>query len=147
MFQGATIVSLDAKGRLAIPTKHRDALAQGGLPLVLTAHPDGCLLLYPRQAFEPVVAEIHTLSSFNEQVRWWQRLLTGFAEDLEPDTSGRILVSPALRKFAKLNSKAVLVGQGNHFEVWDEALWDDKLARAMTTAASAPPPGAENFRL
>jgi MraZ protein len=147
LFQGATIVSLDAKGRLAIPTKHREGLAEGGLPLVLTAHPDGCLLLYPRRAFEPVAAEIHALSSFNEQVRWWQRLLTGFAEDVEPDGSGRVLVSPALRKFAKLNGKAVFVGQGNHFEIWDEAIWDEKLVTAMAGAAAAPPPGAENFRL
>ena len=79
MYQGATELSLDAKGRLAIPTRHREALTSDGASIVLTAHPDRCLLLYPRAAFAPISAKVSTLSSFNEQARWWQRLLVGFA--------------------------------------------------------------------
>ena len=120
MFQGATELSLDAKGRLAIPTRHREALTPGGGGVVLTAHPDRCLLLYPRDAFTPISAKVSSLSSFNEQARWWQRLLVGFAEELELDGSGRILVSPALRKFADLKKTVMLVGQGSHFEIWDD---------------------------
>ena len=148
MFQGATELSIDAKGRLGVPTRHREALASGGNgKLVLTAHPDGCLLLYPQLAWEPIGARIQALSSFNEQARWWQRLLVGFAEEVEPDGSGRILVSPALRKFARLDKQAMLVGQGSHFEIWDIGAWDEKLATAMTMVGSAPPPGTENFSL
>jgi len=147
VFQGASELSLDAKGRLAVPTRHRDALASGGGAVVLTAHPDGCLLLYPKVAWEPIGARIQALSSFNEQARWWQRLLVGFAEELELDGSGRILVSPALRKFASLKKQVMLVGQGSHFELWDVEAWDQKLANAMTMAGSAPPPGTENFAL
>lgn len=148
MFQGATELSLDAKGRIAVPTRHREALASGGTAkLVLTAHPDGCLLLYPHPAWEPIGAKIQALSSFNEQARWWQRLLVGFAEEAEPDASGRILVSPALRKFARLEKQVMLVGQGNHFELWDAGAWDEKLAAAMAMVGSAPPPGTENFSL
>lgn len=147
MFQGASELSLDAKGRLAVPTKHRDALQSGGGGVVLTAHPDRCLLLYPRAAFEPIGAKISQLSSFNEQARWWQRLIVGFAEELELDGSGRILVSPALRKFADLKSKVMLVGQGSHFELWDAEVWEQKLDAATSMASSTPPPGTENFTL
>ena len=77
MFQGATELSLDAKGRLAVPTRYRDALLSGGRSVVLTAHPDSCLLLYPLVAWEPIGERIQSLSSFNEQARRWQRLLVG----------------------------------------------------------------------
>jgi MraZ protein len=147
VFQGATELSLDAKGRLAIPTRHREALTSGGGGLVLTAHPDRCLLLYPRAAFTPIGAKVSTLSSFNEQARWWQRLVVGFAEDLELDGSGRILVSPALRKFADLKKTVALVGQFSHFELWDVSVWDKKLADALSMAGTTPPPGTENFTL
>jgi MraZ protein len=146
VFQGAAQLSLDAKGRLAVPTRHRDALLTGGA-VVLTAHPDGCVLLYPRTAFEPIGARIQALSSFNEQARWWQRLLVGFAEETELDAQGRVLVSPALRKFGKLQKDVMLVGQGSHFEIWDGAAWEEKLAGALGQVGSAPPPGAENFTL
>lgn len=147
MFQGASELSLDAKGRFAVPTKYRDALQSGGGGVVLTAHPDRCLLLYSRTVFEPIGAKISQLSSFNEQARWWQRLLVGFAEELEPDGSGRLLISPSLRKFADLKKQVMLVGQGSHFEIWDVAVWEQKLATAMNTAGSAPPPGTDNFAL
>jgi len=147
LFQGATELSLDAKGRLAVPTRYRDALLSGGRAVVLTAHPDSCLLLYPRIAWEPIGAKVQALSSFNEQARWWQRLLVGFAEELELDAQGRILVSPALRKFAGLKKDVMLVGQGSHFEIWDIASWDERLAQGLTQVGTNPPPGTENFSL
>ena len=147
MFQGATELSLDAKGRLAVPTRYREALISSGAAVVLTAHPDGCVLLYPRLAWEPIGSRIQALSSFNEQARWWQRLLVGFAEELMLDAQGRILVSPSLRKFAGLKKDVMLVGQGSHFEVWDVAAWDEKLARAMSLASTTPPPGTDSFTL
>jgi len=147
VFQGATELSVDAKGRLAVPTRYRDALISGGAAVVLTAHPDGCVLLYPRLAWEPIGSKIQSLSSFNEQARWWQRLLVGFAEETSLDAQGRILLSPALRKFADLKKDVMLVGQGSHFELWDVALWEEKLTRAMSQASSSPPPGTENFSL
>jgi MraZ protein len=147
VFQGATELSIDAKGRLAVPTRHRDALVSGGGAVVLTAHPDGCVLLYPRVAWEPIGSRIQALSSFNEQARWWQRLLVGHAEEMNLDAQGRILVSPALRKLADLKKDVMLIGQGSHFELWDVAAWEEKLARAMSQAGSAPPPGTENFSL
>ena len=147
MFQGATELTLDAKGRLAVPTRHREGLTSGSAQVVLTAHPDGCLLLYPRLAWEPIRGRVQSLGDFTEQSRWWKRLLVGYAEEVEPDGSGRILVSPTLRKYAGLDKQLMLVGQGSHFEVWNVATWNERLQSAMTMAASSPPPGTENFSL
>ena len=147
MFQGAAELSLDPKGRLSIPTRHREALTSGGSGVVLTAHPDRCLLLYPRAAFAPISARISTLSSFNAEARWWQRLIVGFAEELTLDGTGRILISPALRKFAELKKTVTLVGQGSHFEIWDAEIWEQRLGDALAMAGTTPPPGTENISL
>ena len=146
MFQGATELTVDAKARLTIPTRHRDALVAGG-GLVLTAHPDGCLLLYPRLTWEPLAAKLQALPSFNKQAREWQRLLIGHAETVELDGAGRILISPTLRKLARLEKQAMFVGQGNRFEIWDLQRWEEELNQALATAAANPPPGTEDFTL
>ncbi len=115
MFRGTTNLSMDVKGRLAVPAKHREALQT---KVVLTAHPHGCLLLYPQPAWEPIEAKMMALSSFDKQSSGLQRLLVGYAEDIELDSAGRLLVSPTLREFAGLEKEVMLVGQGSHFEMW-----------------------------
>jgi MraZ protein len=145
-FHGATVVTLDAKGRLAIPARHREALLSSAKYIVLTAHPEGCVLVYPAAAWEPVRAKAETFPSFHPQASWWKRLLLGFEEHVAPDTSGRILVSGALRQHAKLERDVMLVGQGGYFELWDAGLWNAKLAQALSGPA-APPPGMEDFSL
>ena len=147
MFQGATALNLDAKGRLAVPTKHRDGLQAGTAgKLVLTAHPHKCLLLYPAQGWEPIRARIMTFSSFDPQLSLWKRLLVGFAEDQELDAAGRLLISPVLRKFASLEKEVMLVGQGSHFEIWSLDAWERQLEQ-LAVAPDKPPPGMENFSL
>ena len=147
VFQGASELSLDAKGRLAIPTRHRDGLqSSADRRLVLTAHPHRCLLLYPADAWAPNRARIMSFSSFDPQASLWKRLLVGYAEDLELDAAGRVLVSPALRKFAGIERQVMMVGQGSHFEIWDVAAWEAQLAR-LDGAAGTLPPGLENFSL
>jgi MraZ protein len=145
-FHGAAVITLDAKGRIAIPTRHRDALLQDGGPLVLTAHPDGCVLLYPFAEWEPVRNRVEGFPSFNPQASWWKRLLLGFEEHVTPDNNGRVLLSPALRQHAKLEKEAMLVGQGRYFELWDSGMWNAKLGQALS-AAGGPPPGMEDFSL
>jgi MraZ protein len=132
-FHGAAVITLDAKGRVAVPTRHRAALLQAGRSLVVTAHPDGCVLIYPASEWEPVAS-------------WWKRLLLGFEEHVSPDGSGRILLSPALRLHAKLERDAMMVGQGHYFELWDAGVWAAKLERALAHTPT-PPPGMENFSL
>lgn len=148
MFRGATSLNLDAKGRLAIPAKHRDALqSQGGGHLVLTAHPHRCLLLYPQPAWEPIQAKLMGLSSFDKQSSTLQRLLVGFAEDIELDSAGRLLVSPVLREFSGLEKQAMLVGQGSHFELWSMDAWRAQLEQAMGGGDMQLPAELEGFSL
>lgn len=149
-FHGATVITLDAKGRIALPTRHRETLVPNGsnaADLVLTAHPDGCVLLYPMQAWEPVRSSVEKFPSFNPQSSWWKRLLLGFEEHVAADASGRIPISPALRMHAKLERELMMVGQGSYFELWDHGQWAARLTQALGQSGSAPPPGMENFSL
>jgi MraZ protein len=145
-FHGATVVTLDAKGRLAIPTRFRQPLLAEARHLVLTAHPEGCVLLYPPAAWEPVRTQAQSFPSFHPQASWWKRLLLGFEEHVAPDGSGRILLSGALRQHARLERDAMLVDQGHYFELWDSGPWNSKLAQALAGPSSAPP-GMEDFSL
>ncbi|MBA3504386.1 MAG: division/cell wall cluster transcriptional repressor MraZ [Betaproteobacteria bacterium] len=147
-FRGVTQLALDAKGRFAIPAKHRDALAAGrGGRLVITADLGRCLLLYPLSAWEPIEAELMKFSSFNEQIRGLQRLLVGHADEVDLDSAGRILVPPALRRYANLDRQIVLVGQGHKFELWDEAQWQAQTAQVIAFPAASLPPELAGFSL
>jgi MraZ protein len=146
-FHGATVITLDAKGRVAIPTRHRDALLDGADSLVLTAHPEGCVLVYPQAAWEPVRTRVETsFPAFDPQASWWKRLLLGFEEHVKPDGSGRVLLSSALRLHARLERDAMLVGQGHYFELWDPGVWNAKLGHAFAGAPKLPA-GIEDFSL
>ena len=119
MFQGSSALSLDAKGRINVPARHRDALMeQAAGRLTLTRHPDGCLLVYPRPEWERKREQI---AAFPMQARALQRLLLGNAQDVEIDGSGRILVAPELRSAAGMAKDVMLLGMGAHFELWDAA--------------------------
>jgi len=146
-----TQLALDAKGRLAIPGKHRAALAGSAdgpeRTLIVTADPSRCLLVYPRATWEPIQSRLMALSSFNEQIRGLQRLLVGHADEVDIDSAGRILVPPALRQYAGLEHRVVLVGQGSKFELWDEAKWQQETARAITFPAGDLPPELDGFSL
>lgn len=127
MFRGVNPINLDVKGRLAIPTKYRDRLRESCAgQLVVTVDRDHCLLLYPLAAWEEIERQLVRLGNMNKQVRRLQRLLIGHASECEMDGNGRILMPPALREFAGLNKRVVLIGQGNKFELWDEQIWNDK---------------------
>jgi MraZ protein len=158
VFRGVSQLALDAKGRLAIPAKHRDAFARRApaadgadatapASVVVTADPSRCLLVYPRDAWEPIQARLMSLSSFNPEIRSLQRLIVGFADDVDLDGNGRILVPPALREYASLEHHVVLVGQGNKFELWDAAKWNDATARATPFPAGGLPPELDGFSL
>jgi mraZ protein len=133
VFQGSSALTLDAKGRITIPARHRDALAeQCAGKLTLTRHPDGCLLVYPRPQWE---AKREQIAAFPMQARALQRLLLGNAQDVELDAAGRILVAPELRAAAGLTRDVMLLGMGTHFELWDSAALArreaDDLAKGM----------------
>lgn len=127
MFRGLNVLNLDAKGRIAMPTRYRDQLVQQcASRLVITVDRDHCLLLYPLPEWEEIERKLVKLPSFNRQARSLQRLLVGHATESDMDAQGRILLSPPLRQFAQLDKKVVLIGQGNKFECWDEQTWNEK---------------------
>ena len=132
MFTGSTQMALDGKGRLAIPARQRERLAAlcGG-HLVVTADPtSGCLLLYPYPEWEIVAARLNALPSLDPIAKELKRLVIGSAEEVEPDGAGRILLPPMLRRFAKLEKSVALVGQGEKFEIWDDASWQGLFDKA-----------------
>lgn len=127
MFRGATNVTLDTKGRLAIPTRYRERLAaRCDGQIVVTVDKDYCLLVYPLPDWEELERKLVRLPSMNPIARRLQRIMVGYATEVELDGNGRILISKELREFAGLSKQAVLIGQGNKFELWDEERWTEK---------------------
>ncbi|MDD3519382.1 MAG: division/cell wall cluster transcriptional repressor MraZ [Chromatiales bacterium] len=133
MFRGITDLNLDAKGRVAIPARHRARLTVGtdggpGGCVIVTLHPlDPCLLVYPVPEWERIETAVTQQPNMDRQVLMLQRRLIGHAEECELDGQGRILLSASLRKRAGLDKRVVLVGQGNKFELWDEQRWTSEL--------------------
>jgi len=125
VFRGVTNINLDAKGRMAMPTRYRERLAEhcGGQMVVTIDTEEHCLLIYPIEEWEVIQRKIEALPSFNPAARRIQRLLIGHATDIEIDGSGRLLLTQPLRDYAQLDKKAVLLGQGKKFELWSEDLW------------------------
>lgn len=128
MFRGVNSINLDAKGRLAMPTRYRERLGercQNQLVVTIDTE-EPCLLIYPLPDWEDIQRKIESLPSFNPAARRIQRLLIGHATDIEMDNSGRVLLTQPLREYAKLEKKAVLLGQGRKFELWGEECWKER---------------------
>lgn len=134
MFRGVSPINLDAKGRLAIPTRYRDALNDCcDRRMIVTVAVDdrgvgekGCLWLYPLPEWELLEQKINKLPTLNKVARKLQRFLIGYANECEMDAQGRLLLPEKLRKFAGLEKHVVLLGQLNKFEIWNEEIWTAK---------------------
>jgi MraZ protein len=127
MFRGANKLTLDAKGRMVMPTRYRERLQERcGGNVVVTVDRDRCLLIYPLPDWEEVERKLMRLPSLDPQARQLQRLMVGNATDLELDGHGRVLLPPKLREFGQLTRDAMLIGQGVRFELWDEARWNER---------------------
>lgn len=127
MFRGASKVTIDDKGRMVLPTRHRQRVAErGGNAVVVTVDRDGCLLIYPLPDWEQIERKLMSLPSLNERARRLQRLMVGHANEMELDGQGRLALTPELREFAKLTKHAMLIGQGNRLEIWDEQRWNER---------------------
>lgn len=126
--RGVHALSMDAKGRMAVPARYRTVLADWCESMLVATidTSEKCILIYPLPEWEVIQEKIEALSSFNAKTRKIQRLLIGHATDLEVDTNGRVLLPSALREFAMLDKKVVLIGQGKKFELWDEQVWNDR---------------------
>ena len=140
MFQGASAINLDAKGRMSIPAKHRDALTvQCEGRMTLTKHPHGCLLFFPHPVWEQHRDQI---AAWPMSARAWQRIFLGNACDVEVDSAGRVLISPELRAAVGLEKEVMMLGMGTHFEIWDAAKLAESEAEAV---AGGMPDVLSNF--
>ncbi|MCE2677327.1 MAG: division/cell wall cluster transcriptional repressor MraZ [Burkholderiaceae bacterium] len=129
MFQGASSLSLDAKGRLSVPTRHRDVLsATAAGQLTITRHPHGCLMLFPRSEWEKFRERVAALPM---TAHWWKRIFLGNAMDVDMDSTGRVLISPELRDATQITKETILLGMGSHFELWDKSTYEAQEALAM----------------
>lgn len=128
MFRGVTELSLDTKGRMAMPTRYRERLLDrcAGHLVITIDIAEKCLAIYPLPEWEVIQQKLDALSSFNPRSAMVKRLLMGNATDVEMDGNGRILIPTKLRKYASLDKKVVMTGQGKKFELWDEETWDSR---------------------
>lgn len=125
MFRGVQHINMDAKGRLAMPARQREPLlsqCEGRIVVTIDTQTT-CLAIYPLPEWERIERDIQNLPALKPAVKRFQRLMLGYATDLELDANGRMLLPPALRDYARLDKKLVLVGQGNKLELWSEELW------------------------
>lgn len=141
MFKGSHAITIDAKGRIAIPASYRQSLIDDcGGRLVVTRHWDGCLLIYPGPEFQNFEQQLLSRGSLNPKVRNIQRFFIGNARDIDMDRQGRLLLPSQLREAAALKTRAVLSGIGNLFELWDEATFNQRnadTAEALAEDAAA----------
>jgi MraZ protein len=129
LFSGDSYLSVDDKGRLAVPARYRDGLRDCcAAQLVVTVDPgskERCLLLYPLNEWRLVAEQLKEMPNADPQVNTFRRLFVGRSVQLEMDKQGRILLPGKHREYAGLGSQAVMVGMINKFEIWDEARWSE----------------------
>ncbi|WP_034912240.1 MULTISPECIES: division/cell wall cluster transcriptional repressor MraZ [Erwinia] len=148
MFRGATIVNLDSKGRMAVPTRYRETLieeAQGQMVCTIDLH-QPCLLLYTLPEWEIIERKLARLSSMNPAERRVQRLLLGHASECQMDNAGRLLVAGTLRQHANLTKEVMLVGQFNKFELWDEQTWYQQVREDIDAEQTTQEPLSERLQ-
>ena len=140
LFQGASALNLDAKGRMSVPARHRDALLlQGEGRVTLTKHPDGCLLLFPRPEWEAFRTRVAQLPM---DAHWWRRIFLGNAAEIDLDGAGRILITPELRTAANIEREIMLLGMGSHLEIWDANTY---AAKEQAAIAQGMPDALKQF--
>lgn len=126
MFRGYDELNMDAKGRIGLPTRYHErvrAVCQGAFVITVDLR-EHCLALYPLNEWETIEAGLNKLPVSDPQSARIKRRLLGYATEVTLDASGRLLLSPELRKFAGLEKSVVLAGQGNKCEIWDKQAWD-----------------------
>ncbi len=138
MFRGASAINMDAKGRIAIPAKHRPRFADiCANQIVITKDIfEPCLLLFPLPQWEQLEAKLSTFSDIDPNQRTIKRMILGYASEHEIDANGRILLPPVLRDVAQLDKHLMLSGQGRNFQIWDEAKWHEKNEQDMAALAN-----------
>lgn len=138
MFTGTHELSIDDKGRFAVPARFRQPLLEGcGAQLVLTMGPNECIEIYPAPQFQRVVLDIEAMENRDdaEVLKQW---FIGFAVETAMDQQGRVLLPPMLRKRAKLAGAAMLMGQNTRFDLWAADLWEERFSEQSALRAALP---------
>lgn len=148
MFRGISSINLDAKGRIAIPTRYRAELEDCcSRQLIATVAVDekgagqqGCLWLYPLPEWELLEQKINKLPTLNKMAQKLKRFLIGYASECELDAQGRLLLPEKLRQYAGFEKQVILLGQLNKFEIWNDAVW---MAKEQEWLAGGDEDGSE----
>lgn len=141
MFRGVNTLNLDAKGRLAIPTRYREGLQRqsDGKMVVTINNVERCLWLYPLADWEEIERKLVNLPSLDPAAQRLKRILIGHASDCDLDAAGRVLLPAPLREFANLDKRVVMIGQGNKFEIWNEQFWNERREQWLTEDGESGP--------
>ena len=145
MFRGVNSLNLDAKGRLAIPTRYREGLLRqsDGKMVVTIGNAERCLWLYPLADWEDIERKLVALPSLDPAAQKLKRILIGHANDCDLDAAGRVLLPGPLREFANLDKRVVMIGQGNKFEIWNEQIWNERREQWLTDDSELGPMNVE----
>ncbi len=122
MLSGEYSHNLDAKGRIILPSKLREEI---GDSFYVTRGFEGCLAIYSAEEFEKLGASIQALPGNMREARQLQRIIITGAHPCDADKQGRFVIPPRLREVAKLEKEVVVVGNGNHAEIWNSDLWNE----------------------
>lgn len=133
MFLGTHFPKLDEKGRIILPAKFRDGLADG---LVLTKGQDRCLVVWPRDEFDAYAEQLRANAQASARVRAMTRVFFSSAFDEAVDKQGRLTIPPVLRDYAGLDRELTVVGADTRIEIWSTAVWDEYLAQAEADFAA-----------
>ncbi|MCY3818355.1 MAG: division/cell wall cluster transcriptional repressor MraZ [Gammaproteobacteria bacterium] len=137
MFRGSNSVTLDARGRMALPARFRQVVLErfdGQVVVTIDLH-ERCLLLYPLPEWEEIESSLQSLANIRPSARAIQRLLIGHATDVQLDGHGRVLLPPTLREFAALEKRLIVFGIGRKIEVWSEERWRDREENSRSMAS------------
>ncbi len=126
-FRGQSIVRLDGKGRLRIPTKYREVLQRHYQDALVITRLDECLVAYPPEIWQQIEAKVMGLSQVDPNQRNFQRFFISSAEDCSFDNQGRILIPPVLKKHAGIEQEVLLAGMLNCFEIWETGRWEKRM--------------------
>jgi transcriptional regulator MraZ len=148
VFRGFNKISIDNKGRLAVPSRYRELISvQAENSLVITLNPlDRSLWLYPLPEWDVIEGKLASLSDFDKQSRRTKQMMRGYATDCQLDSQGRILIPKELRSYSELGRQAVILGQGNKFEIWNEKAWEVQRDEWLETVGDDSVPTPESLQ-
>jgi len=138
VFRGANSINLDSKGRIAIPAKYREGIIESAEShMIVTCDPyENCLLLFTLQHWETTEADLQALSNSKPLFRRLKRIMLAHATEVDMDANGRLLIPGVLRERASLNKESMLIGQGNTFQLWNEAEWNSLMDEDLSVLRS-----------